>query len=85
MAIAQEIQHNQKPNASVTFRAVILGLALIPVNSYCIMANHLKYWSTLPTTISLIYNVIITLMVLIPVNFLIKRFLRVSRSPKGSF
>ena len=85
MAIAQEIQYNQKPNASVTFRAVILGLALIPVNSYCIMANHLKYWSTLPTTISLIYNVIITLMVLIPVNFLIKRFLPRFALTQGEF
>ena len=85
MAIAQEIQHNQKPNASVTLRAVILGLALIPVNSYCIMANHLKYWSTLPTTISLIYNVIITLMVLIPVNFLIKRFLPRFALTQGEF
>ena len=49
------------------------------------MANHLKYWSTLPTTISLIYNVIITLLVLIPVNFLIKRFLPRFALTKGSF
>ena len=82
MAIAQQ---TKRSNPSVTLRAVILGLALIPVNSYCIMANHLKYWSTLPTTISLIYNVIITLMVLIPVNFLIKRFLPRFALSQGEF
>ena len=71
---------NQAPHPGVTFRAIALGLLLIPVNTYFIMANHLKFWSTLPTTMSLIYNVIITLMVLIPFNLLLKRFL-----PKFAF
>ena len=71
---------NQNPHPGVTFRAITLGLLLIPVNTYFIMANHLKFWSTLPTTMSLIYNVIITLMVLIPFNLLLKRFL-----PKFAF
>ena len=66
---------NQKSHPGVTFRAVILGLLLIPINTYFIMANHLKFWSTLPTTMSLIYNVVITLMVLIPFNLLLNRFL----------
>ena len=65
----------QNFHPGVTFRAIILGLLLIPVNTYFIMANHLKFWSTLPTTMSLIYNVIITLMVLIPFNLLLNRFL----------
>ena len=66
---------NQNSHPGVTFRAIVLGLLLIPVNTYFIMANHLKFWSTLPTTMSLIYNVIITLMVLIPFNLLLNRFL----------
>ncbi len=61
-------ENRRKTNAGVTFRAVVLGLALIPVNTYFIMANHLKYWSTLPTTFSLIFNVIITLAVLTALN-----------------
>ena len=48
-------------------------MLLIPVNTYFIMWNHLKYWSTLPTTISLIYNAIISLLILIGFNFLIQR------------
>jgi len=70
-----QTKNRQTPNVGVTFRAVILGLILIPVNTYFIMANHLKYWSTLPTTISLIFNVVITLTVLIVFNLLIRRFL----------
>ena len=66
---------NQKHHPGVTVRAIVLGLLLIPVNTYFIMANHLKFWSTLPTTMSLIYNVVITLMVLIPFNLLLNRFL----------
>ena len=72
--MTKHTKHRQKPNAGVTFRAVILGLILIPVNTYFIMANHLTYWSALPSTISLIYNVIITLSVLIVINALIRRF-----------
>ena len=72
--MTKDIQTNQNPNLGVTFRAVILGLLLIPINTYFIMANHLLFWSTLPTTLSLIYNVIITLTILIIINFLIQRF-----------
>ena len=74
--MAKSIPKNQNSHPGVTLRAIILGLLLIPVNTYFIMANHLKFWSTLPTTMSLIYNVIITLMVLIPFNLLLlNRFL----------
>ena len=44
----------QPGHPGVTFRAILLGIILIPPNSYFIMANHLRYWSTLPTTMSLI-------------------------------
>ena len=83
--MTEKIKNYQTQSAGVTFRAVILGLALIPVNTYFIMANHLKYWSTLPTTISLIYNVIITLIVLIPFNLLIRRFLPSFALKRGEF
>lgn len=59
----------------ITFRAILIGIILIPPNTYFIMANHLRFWSTLPTTMSLIYNVVITLAVLTGLNLLLKRFL----------
>jgi len=73
--MTQQAQNHQSTRPGVTFRAVILAIILIPINTYFIMANHLKYWSTLPTTMSLIYNVVITLAVLTSLNLLVKRFL----------
>ena len=66
---------SQSGHPGVTFRAILLGIILIPPNTYFIMANHLRYWSTLPTTMSLIYNVVVTLMVLTCLNFLLKLLL----------
>jgi len=76
--------HNTS-EAGVTLRAVFLGLLLIPVNTYFIMDNHLKYWSTLPSTISLIYNVVITLTVLITFNLLLRYFLPNFALKQGEF
>ena len=66
-------QHTSHPG--VTFRAILIGIILIPPNTYFIMANHLRFWSTLPTTMSLIYNVVITLTLLTCLNFLVKMLL----------
>lgn len=66
------IHSQQSIQPGVTFRAILIGIILIPPNTYFIMANHLRFWSTLPTTMSLIYNVVITLMVLVSLNFLLK-------------
>jgi len=41
-----ETLKNKATHPGVTFRAIVLGLLLIPVNTYFIMANHLKFWST---------------------------------------
>jgi len=63
-----------KLDPGVTLRSVILGLLLIPVNTYFIMANGIAYGRSFPTTVSIIFNVIITLTVLIVINGAIKRF-----------
>ena len=68
-------ESHQSKQFGVTFRAILIGIILIPPNTYFIMANHLRYWSTLPTTMSLIYNVVITLTLLTGLNFLVKFFL----------
>ena len=65
---------NQTSNKGLTFRAVVIALTLMPVNTYFIITNEVKYIGTLATTMSLIYNVIISLTVLIIINALIKRF-----------
>ncbi len=69
----KQIEKRQAQHAGVTLRATILGLALIPVNTYFIMANYVGYWSTLGTTMALIYSVVIILTVLVAINSLIRR------------
>lgn len=57
----------------VTPRAIALGLLLLPLNTYFIMANGVAYGRSFPTTVSIIFNVIITLTVLIIINGVLKR------------
>ena len=61
-----------RSSAVVSLRSVVLGSLLIPLNNYFIMWKHLRYWSTLPTTISLIYNVVTTVVVLVILNVVIR-------------
>ncbi|MFC1719435.1 DUF6785 family protein [Candidatus Poribacteria bacterium] len=60
------------PTPGVTLRAVILGLLLIPANTYFIMANGIAYGRSFPTTVSIMFNVVITLTVLIIINSILK-------------
>ena len=71
--MTKQTESYQAPDAGLTFRAVVLGLVLIPVNTYFIIVNEVKYIGTLATTVSLIYNVVITLTVLIALNHPMKR------------
>ena len=68
-------RQNHRRLYGVTFRSVLIGIILIPPNTYFIMANHLRFWSTLPTTMSLIYNVVITLTLLTGLNLLLRTLL----------
>ncbi|MFC1719053.1 DUF6785 family protein, partial [Candidatus Poribacteria bacterium] len=81
----KQTSSSQTPEYGVTLRAVIIGLLLIPVNTYFIMANVLNYWSTMSTIISLIYNVVITLTALVVLNLLIQRFLPGFALKQGEF
>ncbi|HIA67796.1 TPA: hypothetical protein EYN98_17420 [Candidatus Poribacteria bacterium] len=62
------VRNNKLP---ITARSVIIGFILIPFNSYWIL--HLSYvWdSNRPTSLSLLFNVLFTLIVLIAVNELL--------------
>ena len=62
-----------RPNHGVTLRAIALGLLLLPVNTYFIMVNGKTYGRSFPTTVSIIFNVVITLTAVITVNYVIKR------------
>lgn len=58
----------------ITGRATLIGIVLIPFNSYWIL--HLSYiWdSNRPTSLALLFNVLFTLIVLIAISEVLRRF-----------
>ncbi len=59
---------------SVTFRAVLLGLLLIPLNAYWVVQMERVRYSAHPTTVSLFFNCIFILVVLTGLNGLVTRW-----------
>jgi len=59
----------------VSWRAIALGLILIPINCYWLVHVELVQFSTYPTIISLIFTVVFSLFVLTLLNLLLKQFL----------
>lgn len=62
--------HAPQPRGQVTGRAVLLGALLIPVNTYWIMDS---VGQSYPTTVSLFFNVVFCLSLLIGGNVLLSR------------
>jgi len=58
----------------VTYRCIIIGLLLIPVNTFWVIVAEIMWYSGEPTTISLFYNVIFLLFLLILGNLVVRRF-----------
>lgn len=58
----------------ITWRAMLIAIVLMPANSYFAMQRGLE-WSGPPGTISLLYNVVFTILILIIVNALIRKIL----------
>ena len=59
------------PPRSATFRAVMLGLLLLPLNAYWIVQMERVRYSAHPTTVSLFFNTIFILVVLSGINALV--------------
>jgi hypothetical protein len=58
----------------VTARAVIIALLLIPINVYWVQYMEVVRYSGHPTTISLFFNVVFALAVLLGLNAIVRRF-----------
>ena len=59
----------------IRWRPIMLGLLLIPINCYWIVQKQSVVWLGPPDTLSLFYNVIFVLALLILLNSLLKKFL----------
>lgn len=69
--------------AGVTWRAVFIGLILIPPVTFWIMEVECVWHSGHPTSISLMWGVVFTLFVVILINLLVKKFLPNSALTQG--
>ena len=58
----------------ITWRSVLIGFGLIPLNSYWIVQTEIVRYAGHPTTTSLFFNVIFCLAVLVLINALLIRY-----------
>lgn len=68
------MERTRKKITGVTWRAVIIGLILIPPVTFWIMEVECVWHSGHPTSISLMWGVVFTMFVIILINLLVKRF-----------
>ncbi|MGB9594659.1 MAG: DUF6785 family protein [Candidatus Poribacteria bacterium] len=64
-----------KSHQGVTFRSLLIAFILIPVNCYWVIEMEVIRYSGHPVTISIFFNVVFNLFVLIGLNLLLRRFL----------
>lgn len=64
----------QPSESESSLRALIIGIILIPINSYWIMETEVVWYSGHPTIVSLFFNVIFNISILVLLNFTLKRF-----------
>jgi len=65
----------RKRTVGVTWRAVLIGLILIPPVTFWIMEVECVWHSGHPTSISLMWGVVFTMFVVILINLLVRKFL----------
>ena len=75
MPHAKPTLYSSKSLPSVSWRAIAIGLLLIPINCYWITYIELVQYSAQPTIVSLIFTVVFNVLVLIGFNQIFKRFL----------
>ena len=62
-------------NSGVTFRAVLVGIILIPANAYWVTKAEVVWATIHATVLSMFFNVIFTLFVISLLNLVLKKFL----------
>lgn len=61
-------------NSGVTLRAIIIAIAIMPLNAYWIIQMEVVWWG-FPTIVSLFYNVVFILLLLSVSNLLLRKYL----------
>ena len=66
---------SQIPAHGVTLKSILIAVILIPINCYWVIEMEVIRYSGHPVTISLFFNVIFSLFVVIGANYLLRRFI----------
>ncbi len=65
----------EKYLSGVTLRPIIIALIILPCNNYWIFLTEIVRYAGHPTTISLFYNAVFLLLLLVGLNMLLRRFI----------
>jgi hypothetical protein len=68
------MDRKDKSHQGVTLRSLIIAFILIPINCYWVIEMEVIRYSGHPVTISIFFNVVFNVFVLIGLNLLLKRF-----------
>ena len=60
-------------NPGVTWRSILIGALLIPPNAYWIIQLELVWGGTYPSVITLLFNVVFSLFIVVALNVLVRR------------
>ena len=74
----------KQENRSLTLRAVVVVLFLVPINCYWIFYSENMWWMQFATSMSLFFNVVFFLLVIAGLNLLLKKFLPRMALSKGN-
>ncbi len=66
--------HPVEKQTPVTIRAILIGILLIPINSYWHIQMTLVWLMNFPAILALFFNVIFLLAVLIAINYFLRRY-----------
>ena len=65
---------SRTPAHGVTLKSILIAVILIPINCYWVIEMEVIRYSGHPVTISLFFNVIFSLFMVIGVNYVLRRF-----------
>ncbi|MDQ2731805.1 MAG: hypothetical protein M3Y56_09120, partial [Armatimonadota bacterium] len=71
---AGEHPEHEAPPSPVTWRAVLLAALLTPLNCFWIIESDIVHYVGFSTTISLFYNVVFSLLLVLAVNAVLRRW-----------
>ena len=71
----QDSVHSAGKRDGVTLRSVLIGLALVPVNVYLVVQWETVWTTQYPTTMGIFFNAIFCLLLIIVINFSLRKLL----------